>query len=108
MIRLTIVYPRSAGTFFDFQYYLTAHLPLSARLLHAHGFLGYEVQRGDSTVQGEDPPYLCITQLEFSALAGLQAGMAEHGAELRADFARYTDIVPVATVCTVVESQRLA
>lgn len=100
MVRLLICYPAADGSFFDHDYYRDTHLPLSEELLAPFGFLGYTVHRGESTVRGGPPPMLCITELEFESLEGLQQGMARCGAELSADFANYTDITPVATVCS--------
>lgn len=104
-VRLTIVYPGDKSARFDLDYYLDTHLPLSAELLAAYGFRRYTVQRCTATVAGEAPAYRCITHLDFESLAGLRAGLAEQGPALREDFARYTDITPVATVCEVVVSK---
>jgi len=101
LIKLIIQYPADAGTFFDFDYYLQEHLPLGARLLGEHGYLGHEALRCKGTVQGDAPAFLCITELRFETLEGLRTGMQQHGAELRADFAKYTDSTPLATVCEV-------
>lgn len=98
MIKLCIQYPAAEGGFFDFDYYLETHLPMSEQLLGEFGFCGFEVHRCTTTVSGDDPQFLCITMLEFDSLEGLRQGMQMHGAELREDFARYTDIVPIATV----------
>jgi uncharacterized protein (TIGR02118 family) len=102
MIKLCVQYPAEGGSFFDFDYYLDVHLPMSETLLAEYGFLGYEVQHCTTTISGDDPEFLCITQLEFSSLEELREGMQERGAELSADFARYTDIKPIATVTEVI------
>ncbi len=99
MIKLIIQYPAAGGTFFDFDYYTREHIPMAERLLGEHGFIGHEVNRCTTTVRGDDPQFLCITELRFSSLEELRAGMQAHGAELSADFSRYTDIKPIATVC---------
>lgn len=104
MIKLIIQYPAAGGTFFDFGYYTREHIPMAERLLGEYGFLGYDVNRCTTTVRGEDPEFLCITALRFNSLEELQQGMREHAAELGADFAKYTDITPVATVCETVAS----
>jgi uncharacterized protein (TIGR02118 family) len=95
------VYPTEEAGYFDFGYYRETHLPLAAEWLAPHGLLSCTVQRGLGTVQGGPPPHCCITHLDFASLAGMRAGFAEHGDALRADFARYTNIAPVATVCEV-------
>ncbi len=105
MIKLLIQYPADEGTFFDFDYYLDTHMPMAEKLLKEFGFEGYEVQRCTTTVSGEDPKYLCVTQLRFSSLDDLRLGMAEHGPELGEDFSNYTDIQPVATVTEVLAKE---
>ena len=105
MIKLCVQYPAAIGSFFDFDYYVDVHLRMSEKLLQDFGFEGYEVQRCTTTVGGDDPEFLCIAQLLFRDLDALRRGMAEHGAALSADFARYTDIEPVATVTEVVASR---
>ncbi len=99
MIKLLVVYPAVPGSRFDFDYYAHVHMPLATRLLEPHGFLGYEILRCAGTVRGDAPQFRCITELRFATLDGLREGMGAHGAELSADFAAYTDITPVATVC---------
>lgn len=99
MIKLIIQYPAAGGTFFDFDYYAREHIPMAERLLGDYGFLGYEVNRCTTTVGGDDPEFMCITELRFSSLEELREGLRLHGAELGEDFSNYTDIQPVATVC---------
>lgn len=99
MVTLVICYPASAGTFFNVDYYRDVHMPMSERLLGEFGLQGYTISRGTGTVQGDEPPMLCVTELRFETLAGLRDGLATHGAALREDFSNYTDIQPVATVC---------
>ena len=99
MIKLIIQYPAASGTFFDFNHYLRVHMPMAERLLGEYGFLGCAVNRCTTTVAGDDPEFLCITELRFNSLEELREGLKNHGAELGADFANYTDSQPVATVC---------
>ena len=101
MIKLCIQYPAANSTFFDFDYYLNEHLPMAEKLLRDFGLQSFEVQRCTTTIAGDDPELLCITQLEFSSLEELREGMQEHNDELSADFSRYTDSEPVATVTEV-------
>jgi len=101
MIKLCIQYPTADSSFFDFDYYLNEHLPMAEKLLRDFGFQSFEVQRCTTTIAGDDPKFLCITQLEFSSLEELREGMQEYGDELSADFSSYTDSKPVATVSEV-------
>ena len=108
LIRLTVLYPANPAGTFDFDYYLNTHMPLSAELLQEYGLLRYEVDRCVSSISGDAPAFLCITRLEFSSLEQLQTGMRIHGPVLRQDFSRYTNITPVATVCSAAGAKDLA
>ena len=99
MARLVIKYPNSEGAHFDFEYYRDAHMPLSQELLGEHGMGHFEILRGEESVAGGPPEFLCITQIDFPSAAELKAGLAAHGQQLKADFPNYTNVTPVVTIC---------
>ena len=99
MARLVIKYPNSEGAQFDFDYYTATHIPLSQELLAEFGMGHFEILRGEESVAGDEPAFLCITQIDFPSTEQLKAGLAAHGQALKADFANYTNIMPVVTIC---------
>jgi len=99
MARLVIKYPNTGGANFDFDYYTATHIPLSQKLLAEFGMGHFEILRGEESVAGDDPAFLCITQINFPSAEQIKAGLAAHGDELKADFGNYTNIKPVVTIC---------
>src|SRR5262245_12163556 len=70
MIKISILYPNIAGGRFDFDYYLSKHMPRSIELLSAHsGFRGVTVERGlGGTEPGSPPKYIAACFYTFDAL----------------------------------------
>lgn len=99
MTRLVIKYPNGEGATFDFDYYTGTHIPMSQELLGEFGMGHLEVLRGEQSVAGDDPAFLCITQIEFPDAESIRLGLAAHGEALKADFARYTNVTPIVTIC---------
>lgn len=98
MITLVITYANEPGSWFDFDYYTQVHNPLAERLLREYGIGRIDVLRAETAADGSSPAYLCVTTIEFDSAEEMRAGFGAHGAELAADFAKYTNVSPVATV----------
>jgi uncharacterized protein (TIGR02118 family) len=94
MFRLTVTYPATDGATFDFDYYRDTHMPLVMARVGAAA-VKFEIARGVSSSTGGAAPYMCIGQVYLSSLEAFEAAMAEHGAELFADVANYTNIAPI-------------
>lgn len=93
LIRVTILYPATADSRFDHDYYRRVHLPLAVRLLAPYGLQRVETDR---VLEGADPsrpaPYHCIGFLYFDSVDGFRRGMAAHGAEISADVPNYASV----------------
>jgi len=96
MIKVSIIYPSVAGARFDFEYYLTKHMPRSIKLLSAHrGFRGVTVERGiGGTEPGSAPKYTAACFYTFDTIDSFIAAFMPHAAELQGDMPRYTSISP--------------
>lgn len=46
MIRITVLYPKSAGSQFDMAYYLQKHIPLVKQRLTPLGLVGVDLEEG--------------------------------------------------------------
>jgi len=57
MIRVSILYPRSEGTTFDIDYYVSKHMPLVQKEL-GDTLKGYGVDEGIR--RGHPTPYHCV------------------------------------------------
>ena len=96
MIKISILYPNLTGGRFDFDYYLSKHMPRSIELLSAHpGFRSVTVERGIGGTEPDSPPgYVAACFYTFDVLESFLSAFMPHAAELQGDMARYTDIPP--------------
>ncbi len=99
MIRMSVLYPATAGSRFDWDYYLNTHMELTRRLLTPLGMVRAEVDRGiGGFPPGTPAPFHAIAYLMFPTLADLQAAMGSAGMEIMADVPNYTDTQVVAQI----------
>ena len=96
MIKISILYPNVSGGRFDFDYYLSKHMPRSIELLGSHpGFRGVTVEQGiGGTEPGSLPKYVAACFYTFDELESFLSAFMPHAAELQGDMPRYTDIPP--------------
>jgi uncharacterized protein (TIGR02118 family) len=104
MIRLSVLYPATPGSRFNWEYYLGPHLELSRRLLNPRGLVRTEIDRGiGSLPPGAPPPYHAIGHLFFRTMAEMESALAATAAEFIADEHNYTDGASVVQISEVVE-----
>jgi uncharacterized protein (TIGR02118 family) len=95
MIRVTVLYPKSAESHFDLNYYLNKHTPMVIDRLMPLGMLRLEVDEGLGGLGPDQPPaYAVICYLIFENVEALQKGLAAHGAEIMGDIVNYTNVQP--------------
>jgi uncharacterized protein (TIGR02118 family) len=97
MVKISIFYPHTPDSTFDMEYYLRTHMPMSRERLGAHpGFLALSVERGVAAPQSRVPPaYVAMCHYTFTTAEDFVAAFMLHAAELQADIANYTSIVPI-------------
>ena len=99
MATLSVVYPRTAGTSFDYDYYRNEHLPLVGRLWQDAGFVSGEALLGKAAPDGSEAPYFAIGILHFESAEALQAALSgEHAPEIIGDIRKFTNAEPVMQV----------
>ena len=101
MLRLTMLYRDAPNARFDFDYYVDTHMVDFKQRMAPFGLISFEVQNCISTIRGDAPDCLCITHLDFEDRERMDAGFAQHGAEMRADFDNYTNVQPDIIVCDI-------
>lgn len=96
MYILTITYPRSADSSFDFDYFRSTHLPGLGKAFKPFG-LGYaSVLRGEEILGGGEPAYFATTILSFATEDGARNAVAsDAGKALAKDIANFTSVIPV-------------
>ncbi len=103
MTKVSIMYPFAEGKTFNMEYYETKHMPMVA------GFLGsnlvkYTIEKGvASGIPNQPLPYMAIGTFYVKSLSEYQAAIGPNRDAIRADFANYTNIVPVILVSEVVK-----
>src|SRR4051794_23441865 len=90
MVRLSIMYPATPDSTFDWDYYLGPHLDLAHRLLQARGLQGIEIDRGIGGLPPGSPvPFHAAGHLFFSSLSEMDQALAATAEEFIADQRKY-------------------
>lgn len=101
--KVTVMYPGGEGKTFDMNYYTKTHFPLVQKLM-GEGMKGWAIDKGlVGREPGTPPTYVVIGYLFFDDLTVYEEGMKKHAAEIRADIAKYTNIIPVVQTSEVIQ-----
>lgn len=96
MVRVIILYPITAESRFDHQYYLEVHLPLALAKLAPYGLLRAEsngvVPYSFSRGEVQPPQYHAVGVLHFKTAEGFSEGMAAVGKEILDDVPNYANV----------------
>jgi len=102
LIKISIMYPFAEGKKFDMAYYETKHMPMVAAFLGTN-LVKYTIEKGvASGIPNQPLPYMAIGTFYVKSLSEYQKAIGPHRDAVRADFANYTDVVPVILVSEVV------
>jgi len=102
LIKVSIMYPYAEGKKFDMEYYENKHMPMVAEFLGSN-LVRYTIEKGlASGIPGQPLSYVAIGAFYVKSLEDYQAAIAPKREAIRADFANYTDILPVILVSEVV------
>lgn len=107
MVKISILYPNTPGSRFDFRYYVDKHMPRSIQLLSAHpGFRGVSVEQGTGGgAPGSPAAYGAMCHFSFTSADAFMAAFMPHAPELQGDIPNYTDVAPVIQVNEVLISK---
>ncbi len=104
MVRLSVMYPATAGSQFNWDYYLGPHRELSRRLLSSRGLVRTEIDKGITGIPpGTPPPYHAIGHLFFRSMADLQSALEATASEFVADERNYSSVPSVLQISEVLE-----
>ena len=97
MVRISILYPNTDGSRFDFDYYVNIHMPRSIELLSAHpGYRGVSVEKGlGGAAPGSPPAFTAMCLFLFESTEAFMEAFMPHAAELQGDIPNYTDSAAV-------------
>lgn len=99
MIRVLVLYPRTAGKKFDFEYYKNNHMPLVKRRLNP---IKVEIDIGIPS-RDQPSPYIAVSHLLFESREQLAAGYGPAAQELNEDKLKFTDIEIITQISEVTE-----
>ncbi len=98
MITVSVSYPATEGSKFDFSYYQAHHVPLVRELWGQCGLTAESYLRGTSAPGGGPAPVHLLALLTFTdADAFAEAGRL-HGKAVMSDIKNFTDVRPVVTI----------
>ena len=104
MIKLSVMYPATPGSRFNWDYYLGKHLELSRSLLSPRGLLRLEIDKGvGGFPPGAPPVYHAIGHLYFRTRAEMESALADTAAQFIADEPNYTDSQTVVQISELVD-----
>lgn len=102
MIKVSVMYPYTAGARFDHAYYRESHMPMMKRLLE-DACLYYTVDKGISgRAPGTDPVYVAKCDFFCTSAEAYRAASGQHQQEIMGDIPKYTDIRPEVQISEVV------
>ena len=97
MVIFSVLYAAIDGAHFDHDYYNATHIPLVHEALGSTGLTGVQIFKGLSAADGGPAPFIAMAHLAFRDAEALQASLGgPRAAEVMADVARFTNIVPIA------------
>jgi len=102
MIKLSVMYPYSEDAHFDHAYYRDVHMPLLKERMGDYCEY-YSIDKGiGGALPGTAPTYIAMCHVYCESVDALMAGAGPHAAELAADIANFTNVVPVQQISEVV------
>jgi len=103
IIKISIMYPYAEGKTFNMEYYETKHMPMVAAFLGSN-LIKYTIEKGlASGIPNQPLPFIAIGTFYVKSLPDYQAAIGPNRDAIRADFANYTNIIPVILVSEVVK-----
>ena len=107
MVKISILYTNSQSAWFDFDYYINKHMPMSIDLLSIHqGFRGVSVERGlMGATPDSDATYTAMCHFLFDSTEDFMSAFSPNAPVLQGDMPNYTDIKPVIQINNVLISR---
>jgi uncharacterized protein (TIGR02118 family) len=103
LIKISIMYPYAEGKTFDMKYYEAKHMPMVASFLGSN-LVRYTIEKGlSSGIPNQPLPFMAVGTFYVKNLSEYQAALAPHRDAIRADFANYTNVMPVILVSEIVK-----
>lgn len=101
MVKVSVLYPNTAGCKFDMTYYLAKHMPMVKRKLGT-ACKSMAVEEGIAGgAPGAPATYVAMGHLYFDSSDAFQSAFGPHAQEILGDIPNYTDIQPTIQISEV-------
>jgi uncharacterized protein (TIGR02118 family) len=97
MIRVSVIYSeqlKHVPTVFDFDYYLSTHMPQLAKLYSEFGLTSWQVDKGISLSSRQPADFVAAAYLYFDSVDSVKEAFKTHGGTVMADVKNFTAITP--------------
>ncbi len=102
MVKVSVMYPNTAGTHFNHDYYRDKHMPMVKEKMGS-SLKSYTVDKGIAGgAPGQPPGHIAAGHLFCESVEAFQSGFGPHVNEIMGDIPNYTDISPVIQISEVV------
>ncbi len=102
MTRITILYPKTATSTFDLDYYLNTHIPMS-QAAFGDSLRSLSVEVGQMGGAIDSPaPYAVVCNFLFDTVEAFLDVFMPHAAQLQGDIVAFTNVAPVIQISEVV------
>lgn len=99
MITVSVLYPKTAESTFNLEYYMNNHVPMVERLLKPMGMSEMVVEQSIGTPMPDVPaPFSIVSRLVFSNMEEMEMGMGHHGEALMRDTPNFSNVQPVVQI----------
>jgi uncharacterized protein (TIGR02118 family) len=101
MVKVSVMYPNSAGVKFDMTYYVDRHMPMVGKLLGG-ALKSMNIDEGlAGGAPGAPAPYVAMCHLFFDSVGAFQAAFDQHSPAILADIPNYTNATPMVQISQV-------
>jgi uncharacterized protein (TIGR02118 family) len=101
MIRVSVLYPNSAGIKFDMNYYLAKHIPMVKQKLGS-ACKSVAVEQGIAGgAEGAPATYVAMAHLTFDSLNAFQSAFGPHAQAIMGDIPNYSSAQPTIQISEV-------
>ena len=100
-IKVSVLYPTTAGEKFDNDYYCNTHLPLVGKLL-GDALIGATAEKGlGGAAPGTPATYVAMGNMYFNTIEDFQNAFGPNAEEIMSDLPNFTNIQPVIQISEV-------
>lgn len=101
MVKVSVLYPNTAGVTFDMGYYLNQHIPMVRQKL-GDAIKSSAVEGGLSgAAPGSDAAYVAMGHLYFDSVEAFQSAFGPHAEAILGDIPNYTNVQPTIQISNV-------